>query len=189
METFLAILLALVIFVGIPLIIMLMIAIVYAARLQSRARALGEAEGAIKVHTVLANRGVQLTILVLLCVYYPIIYYFSELVDHFGWEALHWQFFYTIHDIHRVVFLLPICFAAYCFRIKGAVITTIFAFAVFLPRGIALSPYPDPMSRMVVFVIFALILGIFIGTLRNQNERLQHQYEQLRQRMDLAGNK
>jgi len=196
METTLAILMVLGIFVGIPALIGFAIGGTYMlsdrrVHRAERAKALGAAAEALQMEPakapsktvakeatkgleLLGNRAFQWTTLVFLCLYYPLIYYFGEIVDHFGWEALRWDFFYTVHDIHRVAFLIPILYAAYCFRIKGAVITTIFAFAVFLPRGLFLSPFPDPTSRMVVFVIFAAGFGIFVAILRNQNERLQH---------------
>jgi len=177
METFLALLMALGIFVGIPIIIAYAIIGVYRFKvLHVRVPRTGEVVEEVKP---LEHRGVQLTILVLFCVYYPISYYFGEIVKHFGWEALRWDFFYTVHDIHRVAFLVPILFAAYCFRIKGAVITTLFAIAVFLPRTFLFSQYPDPMSRMLVFIIFALGFGIFVGTLVNKIERLQHSIDSI----------
>jgi integral membrane sensor domain MASE1 len=183
METVLAILMVLGIFIAIPALIGIAIAGMYMmssrrGRRAERAEALqmepAKAPSKAVALGLLGNRAFQWVILAFLCLYYPLIYYLGEIVDHFGWEALHWDFFYTVHDIHRVVFLIPILFAAHCFRIKGAVITTLFAFAVFLPRGLFLSPFPDPTSRMVVFVIFALCFGIYAAILRNQNERLQH---------------
>lgn len=196
METALATLMVLGIFVVVPALLGLAIAGAYilSGRRVSRAeraKALAAAAEALQMEPaktpskavakeatkgleLLGNRAFQWTILVLLCLYYPLIYYFGEIVDHFGWAALRWDFFYTVHDIHRVVFLIPILYASYHFGIKGGVITTIFASAVFLPRGFLLSPYPDPISRMVVFVIFALCLGIFVGTLHNRLEQLQH---------------
>jgi len=186
METILAILMVLGIFVGIPAAIGFGIVGMYAwghsrADRAERAKTLGigakvlpiEPIKAIKGHELLGRRVFQWAILAFLCLYYPLIYYFGEIIDHFRWEALRWDFFYTVHDIHRIVFLIPILYAAYHFRIKGAVITTIFALAVFLPRGLLLSPYPDPTSRMLVFVIFAMGVGIYTAILRNRNEQLQ----------------
>jgi integral membrane sensor domain MASE1 len=176
METFLAILMVLGIFVVLPIIIAFIVIGVYTGLFRVigvQAKRRGEVRAVVKGLQIIGNCGVQLTILILLCLYYPLIYYFGEIIDHFGWESLRWDFFYTVHDIHRVVFLIPILFAAYCFRIKGAIITAVFAFAVFLPRSLLLSPYPDPTSRMVVFAIFALALGIFVGILMNKIERLQ----------------
>jgi integral membrane sensor domain MASE1 len=167
METALAIFIVIGIFIAIPAVIGFAIVGIYAMRARRAERKVP------KGLDLLGNRTIQWIILVFLCIYYPIIYYFGELVDHFGWESLHWEFFYTVHDIHRVVFLVPILFASYYFRIKGAIFTTVFALAVFLPRGILLSPYPDPVSRMTVFIIFALLFGIFVGALSNKVERLQ----------------
>jgi len=170
METFLAIIMVLGIFVAVPALIALAIVLTYATR-AAKTRPEITVRPITKIKA-LKNNAVQISILTILCLYYPLIYYFGELIDHFGWEALRWDFFYTVHDIHRVVFLVPILFAAYFFKIKGTVITTIFALAVFLPRGLLLSPYPDPMSRMVVFIIFALGLGIFVAKLANKIEKL-----------------
>lgn len=169
MEIFLVILMVFGIFIVIPAIIGLIVIGVLSGLTTVMRDRLKVTRGL----KLLGTRGFHLTMMGLLLLYYPIIYYFGELIDHFGWEALRWDFFYTVHDIHRVFFLIPIVYASYCFRIKGAVITTIFALAVFLPRGFLLSEYPDPIGRMVVFVIFACGLGIFIGILRNQYERLQ----------------
>jgi integral membrane sensor domain MASE1 len=183
MEMLLAILMAIGIFIVFPLLMGFVVFGVYilSSRLTRRLQragapeeAVGEVQRITKVFKLLGNRSFQIVILALLCLYYPIIYYFGELIDHFGWEGLRWDFFYTVHDIHRVVFLIPILFAAYYFKIKGGVITTIFAFAVFLPRGLFLSQYPDPLNRMVVFTIFALLLSIFVGALSNKLGQLQH---------------
>ena len=80
METFLALLMALGIFVGIPIIIAYAIIGVYRFKvLHVRVPRTGEVVKEVKP---LEHRGVQLTILVLFCVYYPISYYFGEIVKH-----------------------------------------------------------------------------------------------------------
>src|SRR4030042_5443868 len=61
-----------------------------------------------------------------------LVYYWGELVDHFGWESLHWRFFYTVHDVHRMLFLAPIIYAGYSFRVRGAVIVTLVTFIAIL---------------------------------------------------------
>ena len=45
-------------------------------------------------------------------------YYFGELVDFAGWEALRWDFLYGVHDAHRLLFLMPIIYAGYVFGVK-----------------------------------------------------------------------
>lgn len=103
-----------------------------------------------------------------------LLYYFGELVDFAGWESLHADFFYGVHDVHRLFFLAPIIYAGHVFRIRGALITTIAAFAVFLPRASIISPFPDPILRVVLFTIFAGIISALIGKARNEAERRRH---------------
>lgn len=100
-------------------------------------------------------------------------YYFGELVDWAAWDSLRNNFFYGIHDIHRLLFLIPIVGAAYLARVKGAVIVTLASFAIFLPRAFFISPYPDPLLRMVLFVVFAGVIGVLVGIVRNQSEKSQ----------------
>jgi PAS domain-containing protein len=83
------------------------------------------------------------------------------------------NFFYGIHDIHRLLFLAPIIYAGYTARVKGAVIITLVSFVIFLPRAFFISPFPDPLLRMIIFTIFAGVIGILVGTIRNQVIRSQ----------------
>ena len=88
-----------------------------------------------------------------------LIYYFGELVDVAGWTALHWQIFYMVHDFQRLLFLIPILYAAYNFRLTGAFVATLISFIIFLPRAYlrpefqglglagACSPRPAATSR------------------------------------------
>ncbi|MFC1956561.1 hypothetical protein ACFLWZ_08660 [Chloroflexota bacterium] len=110
----------------------------------------------------------RLFILPLLLVFCTLFYYFGELVDWAAWDILHQNFFYAVHDIHRLLFLIPIAYAGYTARVKGAIIVTLVTFIIFLPRAFFISPYPDPLLRMLLFVIFAGVIGCLVGTIRNQ---------------------
>jgi PAS domain-containing protein len=99
-----------------------------------------------------------------------LIYYFGELIDWAAWNAIRNDFFYGIHDIHRLLFLAPIIYAGYVARVKGAIIITLISFIIFLPRAFFISPFPDPLLRMVLFVIFAGVIGALVGVIRNQSE-------------------
>lgn len=112
-------------------------------------------------------------IMPLLLVFCTLFYYFGELVDWAAWDILRQNFFYGVHDIHRLLFLIPITYAGYTARIKGAVIVTMVTFIIFLPRAFFISPFPDPLLRMVVFTIFAGTLGCLTGIVRNESERCQ----------------
>jgi PAS domain-containing protein len=104
-------------------------------------------------------------------IFCTLFYYFGELVDLAGWDALRWDFFYSVHDVHRLLFLIPIIYAGYTARVKGALIVTLGAFAVFLPRAFLISPYPDPLLRMVLFTIIAGVIGFLIGVIRSRSEQ------------------
>lgn len=100
-------------------------------------------------------------------------YYMGELVDFASWTSLRWEFFYSVHDVHRIFFLVPIIYAAYFYRVRGTLIVTIGAFIVFLPRALFISDYPDPLLRPVLFTIVAGFVGVLIGITRNEIEQRQ----------------
>jgi PAS domain-containing protein len=123
-----------------------------------------------------------------LLIFCTLFYYFGELVDLAGWDALRWNFFYGVHDVHRLLFLMPIIYAGYTARMKGALIVTLGAFAVFLPRAFLISPYPDPLLRMVLFTIIAGVIGSLIGVIRNRSERCQQLEAMIRKERDILLN-
>jgi hypothetical protein len=104
-------------------------------------------------------------------IFCSLFYYFGELVNWAVWDSLRNDFFYGVHDIHRLLFLAPIIYAGYTARIKGAIILTLVAFVIFLPRAFFISPYPDPFLRMLLFTIVAGAIGILVGVIRNEMER------------------
>jgi PAS domain-containing protein len=107
-------------------------------------------------------------ILPLLLIICSLFYYFGELIDWAAWDSLRKTFFYGVHDIHRLLFLAPIIYAAYTARVKGAIILTLISFLIFLPRAFFISPYPDPLLRMVIFTAFAGIIGYLVARIRNE---------------------
>jgi len=100
-----------------------------------------------------------------------LLYYFGELVDFAGWTALRHDFFYGVHDVQRLFFLAPIIYAGHVFRVRGAVIVTLAGFIAIMPRAFIISPFPDPMLRIVLFTIIAGVMGSFMGVIRNEFER------------------
>jgi PAS domain-containing protein len=107
----------------------------------------------------------------LLLVFCTLFYYFGELVDWAAWEALRREFFYGIHDIHRLLFLAPIIYAGYFGRVKGAIIVTLISFLIFMPRAFFISPFPDPLLRTVLFTLIAGVIGSLTGIVRNKSEQ------------------
>ena len=92
-----------------------------------------------------------------------IFYYFGEIVDFFNWSFLRWDFFYSVHDIHRLIFLAPIIYAAYYFGVRATIIIIILTICTFLPRALFISPYPDPLLRASLFTIITSAVGILFA--------------------------
>lgn len=113
----------------------------------------------------------RLYILGLLILYCSLFYYFGEIVDFFHWEALRWEFFYGVHDIHRLLFLAPILYSAYAFGIRATIIITIISVNTMLPRALFISPYPDPMARMIITSVIEGMLGYLTARNRQETER------------------
>ena len=110
----------------------------------------------------------------LLLIICTLFYYFGELVEWAAWDALRREFFYGVHDVHRLLFLAPIIYAGYKARVKGALIVTMVAFMIFLPRAFFISPFPDPLLRTVLFTIIAGVMGYLTAIARNESERRSH---------------
>ena len=110
-------------------------------------------------------------VLLALFVLCTLFYYAGELIDLAGWTSLRWQFFYSVHDIHRLFFLAPVVYAGYFYRVKGAMTASIAAFLVFLPRALFISDFPDPLLRPVLFTLGASAVGSLVGALRNEYEQ------------------
>jgi len=109
-----------------------------------------------------------MTILFAFC---TLFYYLSELLDLAGWDASRWGFFYGVHDIHRLLFLAPIIYAGFFFGRRAAIVITIIAVGICLPRALFISPFPDPILRPVLFMIIAGSLGYLTAIARNRSER------------------
>lgn len=102
-----------------------------------------------------------------------IFFYFGEIVDFFKWTALRLEFFYSVHDIHRLLFLAPIIYAAYYFGMRATVIIIVLSICVFLPRALFISPYPDPILRASLFTVIAAAVGILFARECDRRKRLE----------------
>jgi signal transduction histidine kinase len=89
------------------------------------------------------------------------------------------------HDMHRVLFLVPVIYAALLFRVWGAVGTSLAFLVIVLPRTIY-SPFADPLIRPLIFVLFTALVAVLTAVLMNQIDdereiarRLKESREQL----------
>ena len=113
-------------------------------------------------------------IMVLLFAFCTLIYYFGELIDFAGWDALRISFFFGVHDVHRLIYLAPIMYAGHFFGVRATIIVTILTIGAFLPRAIFISPYPDPLLRSMLFTVVAGVVGYLYSKARTDYKRASH---------------
>lgn len=117
----------------------------------------------------------RLYILGLLIIFCALFYYFGEIVDYFKLTSLHWDIWYTVHDIHRLLFLAPILYAARVFGLRASIIVTLVSGAIWMPRALFISPYSFPLVR----VVFSLVVEGGTGALMAITVRQKHRIERL----------
>jgi len=113
-------------------------------------------------------------------------YYLGEIVYFFNWVAVRWDFLYSVHDFHRALFLFPLVYAGYIFGVRVALTLSILTMMLFLPRAIFISPYPDPILRMLLFMLIAGGMSLVTAVARREylhRTRLQEHLLQERDRM------
>jgi len=57
------------------------------------------------------------------------------------------SFFTGIHDALRILFFIPIIYAALVFRVRGSLIASFAFLCIVLPRALLFSSYPNPLLR------------------------------------------
>ena len=108
----------------------------------------------------------HLFILGVLLIYCTLFYYMGELIDLSGWETSRTDFFYGAHDIQRIFFLAPIIYTGYVFGTRPVIIVTLVSAIAILPRFMVA---PDPIWRVVVFIIVAGVIGCITARLRRSH--------------------
>jgi signal transduction histidine kinase len=89
------------------------------------------------------------------------------------------SYFTGVHDVNRVMFFVPVIYAALVFRVRGSIITSFVFFIVILPRALFFSSYPNPLARAIIFVVFAALVGFLIATGLNRIESEKKNHNEL----------
>lgn len=97
--------------------------------------------------------------------------YYADHVD-LSWLPFGQRFFTEeyVHDLHRLLFLIPMLYCAAVFRFKGALVISIITLCIVLPRALLFSPHPDPVLRALVFSAIASIATIAFGLERDRRQ-------------------
>jgi signal transduction histidine kinase len=107
-----------------------------------------------------------ITALVAFC---TLLYYFDQ-TPLVRMSPFNNSFFTQVHDIYRILFFIPVVYAALVFRIRGSLIVSFAFLGVVLPRALLLSPYPDPLLRSLLFVAFAALISLLLAIQLNLAE-------------------
>lgn len=94
-------------------------------------------------------------------------FYYAEQVLPLDTDA---GFFYSVHDLHRLLFFIPMVYAAITYRLRGGITCSLVFLAIILPRALFISTYPDPLTRALIFFFFALLFNILIAVFLNYIE-------------------
>ena len=123
------------------------------------------------------QRNPHLWIILALMAIFTISYYADEL--SIEWLPLGHRFFDEeyIHDIHRLLFLIPMVYCAIVFRLRGAIVISVATLCIVFPRALFFSPNPDPVLRTLIFSGIASAATISLGLERDRRlrERKAHQ--------------
>ena len=96
-----------------------------------------------------------------------IFYYLDSIIGFIGWPCPQWTIFDMPYDLHRLLFLIPVLYAAYIFRVRGVIAVALISMLIFLPRALFISPYPQALLRPVVFFISISAMGVLLSGLLN----------------------
>jgi len=73
----------------------------------------------------------------------------------------------SLRDLHRSLFLIPLLYAGYVFRLPGAITCWLLLMVAAMPRAIFISPNPDALLRTFVFGAVALAATVLIALEEN----------------------
>lgn len=78
----------------------------------------------------------------------------------------------TRHAVDRILFLVPIIYASFAFRLKGGLITSFTALAIMLPRAILTSPVPrDALLETGGILAIAILASWGISTRAQERDK------------------
>ncbi|MDH5695202.1 MAG: ATP-binding protein [Dehalococcoidia bacterium] len=102
-----------------------------------------------------------------------IFYYLGTIIALTGWAVPQWGVFYTVYDLHRLLFVIPVLYAAYIFRVRGVIVTVLISMLIFVPRAIFISPYPQPLARSLVFIGVFGVVGALLALLLDNMAKVE----------------
>jgi hypothetical protein len=115
-----------------------------------------------------------------------LVYYAGEIVDCLGWTAVRWDFFYSVHDVHRLLFFAPILYAAYVFGTRAAVISSLVSGGIWTPRALFISPYPSPELRAGMFLVVMGCVGYLLALALHRGRQIEKMNHRIAAERDMV---
>ena len=85
-----------------------------------------------------------ITTAIILC---SALYYQDIILDLLGQPTPNWSVFLITHDLHLFFFSVPLLYAAYVYRVRGIITTSIIVLLIFVPRVVLDTSYLEPFYR------------------------------------------
>ena len=108
-------------------------------------------------------------------------YYQDVILDFAGLPSPGWSVYFITHDLHLLLFSIPLLYAAYIFRLRGVAITGIIIMLLYIPRAIFTAPYLEAYFKAVVFTVFIIVMGVLIAYLQSRRLQLVEAYNIVKQ--------
>lgn len=107
------------------------------------------------------------------------IVYYGEYLDFYNWFPFTGDFFTRVypHDLHRILFLIPMLYAAFIFRLRGAVVISIITGCILLPYSISVSPNDDSVLRTVAFIVIAGLATVLLALSEDHRIRTKREHD------------
>ena len=102
------------------------------------------------------------------------ILHYTELIGIIGTAEPSFHFGLTRHAFDRILFLLPIIYSAYVFRLTGGLSTSFAALLVMLPRATLISPAPvDAILETMSVILVGTLASLWSWTLAKAKEKTE----------------
>jgi len=100
------------------------------------------------------------------------ILHYAEQIGIAGTEAPSQHFGLTRHALERILYLVPIIYAAYIFGFKAGLAVSIAALAVMLPRAVVVSPATaDAVFESLGILVVGVLISIWIRTRTREKQQ------------------
>lgn len=80
-------------------------------------------------------------------------------------------FLYNVHDVQRLLFLVPVLYAGYFYGVRWAMFVTFAAVLVFLPRAFWISEYPHALPRVLLFGVVMGVVAVLMAKVKQESDR------------------